>query len=110
MRDPIHTTECEIMRTCMQTARSTSLGHIAAAHEGIALGCVRFGAPLTAVLPYAYVAGDCVSIFCTSMIFFTQAGREIPNQAVYKIMLYMMRSKSWYLSYNYKTCVPWSDD
>jgi hypothetical protein len=67
MRDPIHTTECEIMRTCLQTERSTSVRRIAGAHEGIAPGCVRFGAPLTVVLPYACVASDGVSIFCTSI-------------------------------------------
>jgi hypothetical protein len=53
--DPIQTTECEIVRSSMQAARSTSVRRNAEAHEGIALGYARFGALLTAVLPYACV-------------------------------------------------------
>jgi hypothetical protein len=40
----------------MQTARSTTVRCIAASHEGISVDRVRFGAPLTAVLPYMCVA------------------------------------------------------
>jgi hypothetical protein len=53
MRDPIYTTEREIMRTSMQTARSTSVRRSADAHEGIALIYARFGALLTALLSCA---------------------------------------------------------
>jgi hypothetical protein len=68
------------MGTCMQTARITSVGRIAAAHEGIALGCVRFGALPAVVLPYACVAGDGISIFCANR------RQEIPNPTAYKNM------------------------
>jgi hypothetical protein len=44
--------ESEVTRRCMQAARSTVARRIGAVHKEIALGCVRFGAPLTAVLPY----------------------------------------------------------
>jgi hypothetical protein len=52
------------MRTCVQTARSTAVRRIAAAHKGIPVNGVQFGVPLTAVLPYARDAVDCVLIFC----------------------------------------------
>jgi hypothetical protein len=44
------------VRTCMQTARSTSVRRSAEAHEGIAQGYARFGDLLTAVVPYACAA------------------------------------------------------
>jgi hypothetical protein len=60
-----------IQRTCiahdaLSRARNTSVRRSAEAHRGIALGHTRIRAFLTAVLPYACAAVDCVvSISCT---------------------------------------------
>jgi hypothetical protein len=56
-RDHIHP-----MRICVLSTRSNTARRSAEAHEEIALGRVRFGAPLTAVLPYG-CAAEWVSIF-----------------------------------------------
>jgi hypothetical protein len=73
---PIYTTVCEIMRTCMHTARSTSVRRIAAAHKVIALGFVRFG-----VLPYA--CGDCMNFLHKHEKFARETVRKTRNETIF---------------------------